>query len=601
MSDEPSSQPDLAAIDLSLSFAPAWAKDADASKQIARLAARHGNDRGDGGKRRDDWSGGRPDRGPRRDGGNARPGGKRSGPGGPRRDRADDRERRPEREPSQQPLEGWTIHFFPDRHGVDGLAKQIKTAAKAYPLFDLARLVLEKSERYLVEFKRASAEAPSLFQLKTDGSVWLSEADAVSDFLARHLDKHYRRERIAIDPPKGTYPFVAVCGMSGVLLGPPNYHDYQAKIRQLHAERFANMPFEAFKSRIRMDRDEEAIARWKEEQSSKDVFYPITEKPAEPAPAEAVAEVPPAASPEEPAAEVSEPVDEEVVAPPAEDAAPAEPAAAEPTSPESAPEEVAPPAEPPKADGLETLADVERHFRQHHAPGLIVKIRERVVVPGPAALNDSAPAVLLLTRAMWEDLNRFPLPLAHGLGQQLVGRGLQIFKNRDNITFVGVARPRYLDRQATPVSEGLSGILDYLEGHGTTARAEQIKALVALRPVPAEGAEDDREAAVIRDLSWLIHEGHVIDYIKRGLEAARKPKPPTPPKKSARRPEAAAASPEAAAVATDSPEENVTTAEPAPSPTAEATEIPASPVEPIVSEETAAPAPQTPENNPPAS
>ncbi|HEY8902296.1 MAG TPA: hypothetical protein VIM48_01230, partial [Chthoniobacterales bacterium] len=187
-------------------------------------------------------------------------------------------------------------------------------------------------------------------------------------------------------------------------------------------------------------------------------------------------------------------------------------------------------AQTPEPLRLKSLAEVEAHFRQHHVAGTVIKIRERVIVPGSAALNDSAPAVLNLTRGIWSELDRFPLPLAHILGQQLAGRGLQIFKAHDNITFVGVARPKYLDRTSSPVSEALGAMLDYIEAHPKTPRAEQWKALVALRPAPEADAEDHRETAVAADLSWLLHEGHVIDFARGNLEAARKPKAPTPPK-----------------------------------------------------------------------
>ncbi len=518
MNSEPSSSSDLTAIDLSLSFAPAWAKEADSVQRFSRLAEKHGGgeDRPErGGKGR----GGGNDRGPRQD---RRPprneGGTKSGGG----KRAGGRlERRPEREPRPAPqptLSGWQIRFLPDRHGVDGLARQIKASAKAYPLFDLARLVLEKSERYLAEFRREAENATPLFQLKADGTLWLAEGDALAHALKTQLEKFYRRERIAAEPPKGVYPFVAVCGMSGALLGPPNYHDYQTKIRQLHAERFANMPFEAFKNRIRMERGEETIARWRDEQSSRDVFYPLDPEAKSPA--------------ETPATETGA---EEISAPPA-DPAEAAPVDGEPLPEETIPVETTaePPGGPasdaipaPAAEGekLDSLAEVERHFREHHASRAVVKIRDRVMVPGSAALNDSAGAVLEVTRGLWEELDRFPLPLAHNLGQQLTGKGLQIFKNRENITFVGVARPRHLDVTATPISEGLSGILEYLASHAATPRAEQIKALVAARSTEAQP-----EAAVAKDLSWLLHEGHVIDYARRGLEVAARPKSaPTKP------------------------------------------------------------------------
>jgi hypothetical protein len=538
MNDESASAPDLSGIDLSLSFAPAWAKESDSSERISRLAAKHEReDRPDRGQRRDGRGGDgerrggyrdRDKRGPRQDRRPPREGGDKG-----RRHSRDRKERRPEREQTPA-VTGWELRFLPDRHGVEGLAKQIRSSAKAYPIFTLSRLVLDKSERYHVEFKRASEAATPLFQLKTDGSLWLSEREAVARALSAHLEKFYRREQVQVEPPKGVFNCVAVCGMSGVLLGPPNYHDYQTKLVRLHAERFANMPFDAFKSRVRMERDEATILKWKDEQSVKDVFFPIepeakpkpaAEPPAEAAPSQEAVE---ATLAEQPAAEAEVPaevvpddaVENTKIAEPVESSAEAAEPAAEPIA-------EAPAAEAPA--GL-SFGEMEEHFRAHHAKRIVTQIRERVVAPGPAALNDSAPAVLRLTRGLWDELNRFPLPLAHLLGQQLVAKGLHLFKAHENITYAGVARPHYLDRQATPVAEGVSQILDYVEAHPAVPRAEQWKALVALRPIPGGGTEKERDTAVAADLSWLLHEGHIIDFASRGLEAARKPKPPQQPK-----------------------------------------------------------------------
>jgi len=596
MSNEPSSPPDLAAIDLSLSFAPAWAKESDSGERLAKLAAKHGGEERpgrSGGKWQD--RGGKSDRRPpRRDGGGRPAGGGRPERGGHGRRE----ERRPERPKPEPILDGWEVQFMPDRHGVDGLAKQIKTSAKAYPLFDLARLVLEKSERYLVGFRRSTETATPLFQLKSDGSLWLTESEAVAHALATQMDKFYRRERIAVDPPKGTYPFVAVCGMSGVLLGPPNYHDYQSKLIRLHAEKFANMPFEAFKSRIRMERDEALIEKWKEEQSSRDVFYAI-DPSAPPKPAPAPEPAAPAV-----AAEASESVaaaSGEVAVPEAEETAPAVEAAVPEASAEApvesaepvadteivvgeAPAEEAAPADD-NAKKFDSFAEVERHFRENHAAKAVIRIRDKVVVAGPAALNESAPAVLRLTRGTWEELDRFPLPLAHILGQQLTAKGLQIFKTQDNVTHVGVARPRHLDVAVTPVSEALSAMLAYIEAHRAVPRAEQWKALVELRPLAEGGSEVLRETAAAADLFWLLREGHVIDFAKRGLEAARRPKPPQQAKaKKTPAPVAAASAKEQGAPAApvaETPAEPVaeTAAEPvAETPAEPVAETPAEPV-----------------------
>ncbi|MGH8047827.1 MAG: hypothetical protein ACREKL_11315 [Chthoniobacterales bacterium] len=543
MSDEPPSTPDLATMDLSLSFGPAWARESDSGERLAKMAAKHDREERPerGGPRRDD-RGPRSDRRPPRRDGDKR--------GGARTPRRDDRreERRPEREPEPEPLAGWEVQFLPDKPGVDGLAKQIKSTAKAYPLFDLAHLVLDKSARYHVEFKRITDDAPALFQLKSDGSMWLAERDAVAHAMATQLDKYYRRERVAVEPPKGVYPCVAVCGMSGVLLGPPNYHDYQTKLVRLHAERFANVPFEVFKSRIRMERGEEMIAKWKDEQSTKEVYFPLDpSKPEAPAPEPAqqapVADhAPPAAQAEEPAAEAAEAAVEDAApeqseepaleaaepavesteaAAPAEGEAPGTPA----VESEAAAEEAATPTE--AAPRLESLAEVEQHFREHHLPKALIRIRERVTSPGSAALNTSAPAVLRLTRNAWEQLSRFPLPLAHRLAQHLTSRGVHVFKSHDNHTYVGVARPRFLDTTSSPVSASLVAMLKSIEENARAPRAEQWKALLALR---SDVAETERETAVAADLLWLLREGHVIDYAKRGLEITRRPKASQPRK-----------------------------------------------------------------------
>jgi hypothetical protein len=463
MSDETPASPEGSnlEIDLALSFQPAWVKEASAPDKLARLADRFADDSSDRGQRRGDRRGPRQDRRPPRDGerGPRREGGdrgkRREGRKGDRRDdRRDPRREAPRPEPI---LAGWDLTITTNAGGVEGLARQIKSTALAYPLFDLAQLVLEKSERYTVHLKRK--DGPALFQLTTDGSVWLSEREAIGHALAKHLDTFYRRETVAVDPPKGSYACVAVCGLSNTVIGPPNYHDYQDRLRKLHAERYANMPFEAYKNRVRMVRDEEMIQKWKDERSQREEFLPLATPEGE---------------------------------------------------------------EPPR---LASRADVERHFRQHHAPQVIVQASDTIEVPGPAILHSSTPGALTLARRTVDELRRFPLPLAHTLGQALVARGLHIFKAHENITYVSIARPRYLDRATTPVSDALSGILTYLEEHPKTPAGERRKALAALRPVPeGENGEAEREAAVTRDLSWLLHEGYVVDYARRGLEVVRRPK-----------------------------------------------------------------------------
>lgn len=529
MSEDPNPAPERPSleIDLAMSFLPSWAKDSATSDNASRLASRFG---GTDDKKSFRDKGNRSD-GPRRPARDDRP--RRAA--GPREEGRRDPIRReaPRSEPEIQPIAGWEIRFLPDRNGVEGLARQIKSSGKAYPLFDLVRLVLEKSERYVVEFKRKEENAQPLFQVRADGTLWLSESDALSRALAANFDKFYRRETIQVEPPKGNFPCVAQCGMSDVLLGPPNYHDYPIKVRQLHAERFAHISFDQYQSRIRMVKEEALIEQWRSEQATQEVFFPVSDSPAKSvAPATSLSNEPlneEASATEAPAAtkinpeNLTSPELEEITPNPTPESFTDEivSAASETEGRPEAAEPIIPPS-PVHADALISHAEAERHFRQHYASKAVISIRDRVISPGPAALNDSAPEVLALTRNLWEELNRFPLPVAHGFGKQLTAKGLQLFKDRDNVTVVSIARPKPLDYESNPVSDSLRGILEYLDKNARRPRAEQWAALVNLRPLREDETEGQREHAVASDLSWLLREGHVIDFAKRGLEVVRR-------------------------------------------------------------------------------
>ena len=256
-------------LDLDLQFLPAWARQPATTNRYAGHP-------GEAGERREDR-----DRRGFRDG---RPRGPR--PGGPRRDaRRPDRGATPHRTghgpehgrgprpplADRPPLPaGFVVHFLPEEAGLEQLARQIRHTGRAYPLLDIAHLILKRPERYHLEFRavaREGAPAPALWISSLDDTVWLNEGEAARHILDRHFDTFYKAIRTPTEKPKGTYTFVARCGLSGVILGPPNHHDYQNALRRLHTARFERMPFEAFKARIQIVRDESVVQQWLEEQS----------------------------------------------------------------------------------------------------------------------------------------------------------------------------------------------------------------------------------------------------------------------------------------------------------------------------------------------
>jgi hypothetical protein len=226
--------------------------------------------------RRDGAGGGFGGGGGERRGGPPRGGSKfgdRKGGGFRGSDRRDDR--REERPAPPAPLPEFNVAFIPEERGVEQLARQIKMTGRAYPLFQIALLILQKAERYSVQLtakKKADGTTEKLFVCALDESPWTNEDEAVAHVLKNHFGTFYQAERTATEPPKGVYTFVAQCGVSGVILGPPNHHDYQNQLRKLHAEKFSRMPFDMFKARVKIVKDEAVVKKWIEEQSFKTEF-----------------------------------------------------------------------------------------------------------------------------------------------------------------------------------------------------------------------------------------------------------------------------------------------------------------------------------------
>jgi hypothetical protein len=381
--------------------------------------------------------------------------------------------------------------FMPDEKGVDSLAKQIKMTGRAYPLFDIAQMILQKPERHTVVFKgrKKSDGTPAqpLFACALDDTLWLSEDEAVAHVLRKHFGTFYQAERTPTEPPKGKYTFVAQCGFSGIVLGPPNYHDYQNQLRRLHSERFSRMPFEAYKARVRIVRDEVVVKKWVEDQSFKTDYTCLN---------------------------VPEPL------------------------------------------RLATMEAVEQHFRETHKEAIIKQV-ESYTLPGLAARNLRSHELSRAVRVLWEDQKRFPLQIATSLSQQFASRGLQFFKVNKTVTHVCVARPHYLDLAASPVSDGVKQIVDFINSHPKCTRKTLVEALAPTPPAPPPAPLPVGEAAaaaaaaaaapaipeatqptpeqtsVIADLHWLIHQGHVIEFATGILETAKKPlpKPPRPESK----------------------------------------------------------------------
>ncbi len=217
---------------------------------------------------------------PRRDsrGGARREGRRDERPRRPRRNDSEPREPlRPRREPVKElPV---SVSFLPEQKRLASLVRQIHHSRRAYPLMDLANLLIQDTQGYLVKVEcNKGADEIELFQCKQCKAIASSEEIIRQHIMSSHLTDFYDKEEVETDPPSGNFPGVARCTKTGILLGPPNHHSYIEKLNELHQSRFPHLSLDEYKAYVEVVKDEALIEQWREE-SRKQTLYRLKSDP----------------------------------------------------------------------------------------------------------------------------------------------------------------------------------------------------------------------------------------------------------------------------------------------------------------------------------
>jgi hypothetical protein len=284
MSSAPGEPVDL----LDLKLLPAWLKESPDAKTYEH----HEGDTGEERSPRRDGPGRQDRRGSGRDGASRRPrdreprrpdarAGRPKGPrpanrpqaaqdGGARR--FDDRDQAAEALAARV-----AVRFLPHPPVFDSVVAQIKSNPMAYSVFSLARLFLEKPERYDVHLA-ARPEAP-LYQLGENGVVSSDQQFLESNAFRFAQANFYKVDITQSEPIKGNFSSVARCPASGTLLGPTNHHNYQPRLRSLYEQRFSRrMSFPDYQRQIEIVTDPAVVEKWKEEARTVTKFVTLKEE-----------------------------------------------------------------------------------------------------------------------------------------------------------------------------------------------------------------------------------------------------------------------------------------------------------------------------------
>ncbi|MDR0445199.1 MAG: hypothetical protein LBG98_02870, partial [Puniceicoccales bacterium] len=103
------------------------------------------------------------------------------------------------------------VSFYPDDKAFDLLISSLRASCKTYELFQIARLILEKTERFVAVIRRQpeiNGERKPLHLSLLDGIPFETEEETLNYILRHHLDEFFSIEEVNIEPPKGKFSCV---------------------------------------------------------------------------------------------------------------------------------------------------------------------------------------------------------------------------------------------------------------------------------------------------------------------------------------------------------------------------------------------------------
>jgi len=526
------------------SFGTQWTQDKSSpSDKQSRAKHPRGDDRGD--PRRDRRGFRKPEGGGNPAGGDRRSGGADRRP---RRDAPSDARgegRSAGGRPVQQfqgPYDSpyFSASFYPEDTSFDALAKTIRGSCRTIELFEIAKTVVAKEDRFIVVLTRSDKDGGKdkkpFYISVPDGMPFDTEEEVVNHVMTNHLDKFFSTEEVEVDAPTGNFQVINKCGITGALLGPPNYHRYNQFVQQHFATKIKGMSLEVFRNRIESVRDPEVVTQWTD-QMKKVVRFTLkteeTKKPArsEEAPPVAKVEAAPEETPVEATAEVtSEPpstataTEETPVAAEEVKSEESEPAAEEPVV-----------AEAPAGIAFDTIEDARLHLLTH-ARQQISRTIETVRFQGRLLESMPDSEIRRAVRGALDRQRYFPLDTANGLRGRLRREHFTIFKKGSKgVSYVCAVKRKFRVPGQT-FADSIGELISFIEANPMVKVSELTSKFAGIES-PAEVKEGETAPEVVvtdaqkakftrmqGDLRWLVMEGYVTEFIDGRLFAA----PPIP-------------------------------------------------------------------------
>jgi hypothetical protein len=173
------------------------------------------------------------------------------------------------------------VKIYPQDETFETLIKQLKGNFKTYQLFEITRLILEKSDRFVCLINRIKKSADGtvepIYFTPEDGLPFDTEEEAINHFCEHFLENFFKIETVEVEPPKGNFSVVYRCPFTKAMIGPPNFHRFPELLKAHHSAKIKNLSLEDYQSKLESLSEENFINEWLESTKQQKHYHIKTE------------------------------------------------------------------------------------------------------------------------------------------------------------------------------------------------------------------------------------------------------------------------------------------------------------------------------------
>ena len=154
------------------------------------------------------------------------------------------------------------ISIRPTSEAVSALSRILRASIMTYPFEPLVYSLLADKNKYEICISY-NESGDRDFYIVENRFVFLTCSGAQDFLIKKEWDAVFDQEESVTEPPVGKFSTVMRCGITGALLGPPNYHEYDRILREHYTLYLKSLcSWDIFKQNLKSENSPQVLEEW---------------------------------------------------------------------------------------------------------------------------------------------------------------------------------------------------------------------------------------------------------------------------------------------------------------------------------------------------